>query len=370
MKKTTVIAAAPPDALPEGTHKIHKKPLKDYTIALNTPQVHYERVPLIHNTKELMRKSRRMFLGFLNSFRKRSTIGGRGSFSRKKVLTRSTGRMVRTVHYRPGDTVPAPVPSLLNAVLHGDCEAGKIPYRIDTSRLLGWQRLEHESLTLILLVDISRSTYAFMSIFAAILGSLTEHFQRNNDRIGLISLQGVKAKILNHPTRNHRIVLRNLTSLGIQGLTPLADGLLKALDMARLESFRKPGARSIVVMLSDCYPEPITHCYEDLMDEPVYQQAIRVATLYRKVAVSLLVINPSFPLEQKRKPLKPGPRLALQIIRASGGKLLKIPVEQHLTDGKREVKSLDQSVNRILRLIDSSFSGRPAGKDVDSFIVS
>ena len=295
--------------------------------------------------------------------------GGRGSSARKKVLTRSTGRMVRTVRHRPGETVPAPVPSLLNAVLHGDCVAGEPPYRIDPARLLGWQRLEHESLTLILLVDVSRSTYAFMSVFASILGSLTEHFQRNNDRIGLISLQGIKARILNHPTRNHRIVLRNLTALGVQGLTPLADGMLKALDTARLEAFRKPGSRCVVVMLSDCYPEPITHRYADLLDEPVYQAAIRAATLFKKERVSLLLINPSFPLESGRKPLKPGPRLALALVKAAGGRLLKLPTDPPHSDGTQHVKSMQQSVQRILRLIDASFTGRPAGKDVDSFIV-
>jgi Mg-chelatase subunit ChlD len=175
--------------------------------------------------------------------------------------------------------------TILNAVSNGHYELNERRLRIESNDLVGWQRLEYESLVLVLLVDVSKSTWPFIKVFKEVLASLTDYFSRHNDRIGLISLQGLQARTYSHPTHNFRVVARGLTRLQFHGETPLADGLTKSLSMARIEKSKNPGSRSLVILLSDCYPEPITCQFENKLDEPAYRNSINAAAPYRKAKV-------------------------------------------------------------------------------------
>jgi magnesium chelatase subunit D len=263
-------------------------------------------------------------LKFFIRFRKKRTIGTRGRRARNAVFTQRLGRGIRAVGYKKGENLIAPFYTVVRALYRGHYDRAKRVFSIKDADFAGWQRLERESLTMVMVVDVSNSTYPYVRVFADILKNLTEYFRMTKqDRIGLISLQGAQAKIMNHPTCNYQIVTGNLLKLKVQGETPLADGLLKARAMVRLEQYRKPGSRNLVMLLSDCYPEPLTGMYEDLLDEPAYRDAVRAATFYRKERISLLVINPrSRTTLQERA--SPGERLAQRIVEEGGGKLITL----------------------------------------------
>lgn len=329
---------------------------------LNIPRIEYDRVPLFHSTKEIYRSSKKVFFRFLKKFRRSPRLSGRGASSRNTVTTLLTGRNIRAIPFTPGKTRPAVLPSILNMLIR----LRRIPegreLRLDPECLLGWQRREQESLTLILLIDVSRSTYSFKILFAHILDALSAYFHRHDDRIGLISLQGLQARILNHPTRNHRVIIRNLANLEIHGETPLADGLLKALDMAGLEQHRKPGSKSIVILLSDCYPEPLTRKTENIFDEPAYQNVLHAAALYRTRKVSLVVINPAFPLHPPRN-LLPGQRLSMEIVRVAGGRLLRMPTVDDPYKSVAHIRAANQNIEKIVSLIENVFTGGQQRRD-------
>jgi Mg-chelatase subunit ChlD len=212
----------------------------------------------------------------------------------------------------------------MRALYRGNYNLRMRRFSIEESDFAGWQRLERENLTMVMVIDVSNSTYPYVRVFADVLNNLTEYFKMTKqDRIGLISLQGTQAKVMNHPTFNYRIVTGNLLKLKVHGETPLADGLLKARAMVRLEQYRKPGSKNLVLLLSDCYPEPLTGLYEDIFDEPAYRDAIRAAAFFRKERISLLVINPSFALPDQ-KILSPGERLAQRIAQEGRGKLITL----------------------------------------------
>lgn len=215
----------------------------------------------------------------------------------------------------------APLQTVLNSIANGNYDLRSGELKIQDQDFVGWNRLEYESLTLILLVDISKSTWAFVNVFKEILSSLTGYFNRHNDRVGLIALQGEQARVYNYPTHNFRVVARGLGKLRFHGMTPLADGLYKSLNMAKLERGKNPGSRSVVILLSDCYPEPVTPDYEDVLEAPEYKNAVSIARTYKKSNTMLLVINPTFTSEEGRLP---GEVLSKRIVRASGGKLVKL----------------------------------------------
>lgn len=214
--------------------------------------------------------------------------------------------------------------------------------------LMGWHRTEYESLTLILLVDVSKSTWLFIEVFKEILGSLTGYFHKHNDRVGLISLQGLQAKIYNHPTHNFRVVARGLSRLKFHGETPIADGLLKSLNMARLERNKNPGSKSIVILLSDCYPEPLTRGCEHVFEDPAYRNSLNAAGTYRKAGLMLLVINPAFESEVATRP---GELLADKLVKAAGGKLIKLlrpPDRRHARPSREEMDRILQGIESTL----------------------
>lgn len=282
-----------------------------------------ENASIFQNVPQAFEQFRSGFLGFLKRFARPRARTVRGSRRRRSVLSYRSGRNVKPVRYRPGENVLSALLTLLRAASGGGYDLASGRFRVGDGDLVGWEKLERQSLTLVLVVDASTSTYPFINVFAQILNSLTGHFRRHQDRIGLVALGGRQASVLNHPTHNYRVVSRNLRGIRIQGMTPLADGLQKALAMIRLERHRKPGSRNLAVLLSDCYPEPLTHRHGDVFDEPAYRQSLAAAAHFRQQKVSMLVVNPSFKNTEEERFL-PGERLSSALARESRGRLIRI----------------------------------------------
>ncbi len=293
---------------------------------------------------------RRLFRSLLRRFR-RTPRGSRRSRRRQAIENPYAGRNIRLVPYQPAKNLLASLSTVLEAFRSGRRWRRDRPF-VHRDDLLGWAKAERESLTLILLVDVSRSTIGHLRVFAELLRSLAGHFHRNRDRMGLVSLQGRQATVLHHPTHNYRIVTRQLAQLRFRGETPLADGLKKTLAMARLERFKNPGAQSLVVLLSDCCPEPFPPGYADPFDTPAYRDARSAASLYRREAIQLLVLlaAPDRSSSSRLPWTSPGERLGEAIARAAAGRLLRLPQAE---DGRMPRGQVD----RVLGAIEAMFRG-------------
>ncbi|MFB3910102.1 MAG: VWA domain-containing protein [Candidatus Eisenbacteria bacterium] len=313
---------------------------------------------LFQSAPTLVRTYRNLLRGLIRRMR-RNARGARRGRRRRGVQNPYEGRSIRLVPYRPAENLLAPLPSILQAMRSGRM-LGASGEGLTREDLRGWAKVERESLTLILLVDVSGSTRWYLRSFAEVLRSLAGHFHRNRDRMGLVAIQGRQASVLHHPTHNYRIVTRHLAKLAFRGSTPIADGLRKALDVARMERFRNPGSQSLVMLLSDCCPEPVAPGSPDLFEEPPYRDAQTVARLYAKQKVSLLVLLPT-PRRGSLTPgfVRPGDRLAEAIARLSEGKLLRLAYEEQASLGRGAVET-------VLSAIESMFGAdtRSAGDRV------
>ncbi len=310
--------------------------------------------PLFQTYPTIFGRMKRSFFTFLVRFSRKRMRTIKGSKTRKSVITERAGRNIKLVKYRYGENTLAPFQTVINAVFNGKYDLSSRDFAIDNHDFVGWERLERESLTLVMVVDVSQSTFPFIHVFAEILNSLTGYFKTHRDRIGLISLQGTQAKIMNHPTHNYRIVTRSLLKLKIRGETPLADGLQKALAMVKLEKYRKPGSRNVVILLSDCYPEPITGRFKNIFDEPAYRETMRAASIYRKNRISLLVINPGFS-HRNEEDYSAGEKLAHRIVRESDGRLIRLYRKEemqtqgtYLPPSNNEIRQIISGVEQIL----------------------
>jgi Mg-chelatase subunit ChlD len=136
--------------------------------------------------------------------------------------------------------------------------------------------------------------------------------------LGVIAFQKNSAQIINHPTNNLRVILGNLTRLTPSGFSPLADGLKKALEVFKQEKRRSPNFIPFAVLISDCFPEPLTHKYADLLEEPAYQETLKISKDFRREKIPILVINPAHG-KTKSGGLFGGSKLGMKIAHISNG---------------------------------------------------
>ncbi|MCW2854103.1 MAG: magnesium chelatase [Nocardioides sp.] len=102
-------------------------------------------------------------------------------------------------------------------------------------------------------VDASGSMAArrrMEQVKTAILSLLLDAYRRR-DKVGLITFRGTGAELVLPPTRSVDIAATRLQDLGAGGRTPLAEGLLEADRVLRVERVRDPHLRPLLVVVTD-----------------------------------------------------------------------------------------------------------------------
>ncbi|WP_422740436.1 VWA domain-containing protein [Micromonospora sp. WMMD729] len=84
----------------------------------------------------------------------------------------------------------------------------------------------------------------------AVLALLTDAYQRR-DKVAVIAFRGAGARTLLPATSSVLAASTRLTELPTGGRTPLAEGLLAAADLLRLERLRDPKRRPLVLVVTD-----------------------------------------------------------------------------------------------------------------------
>ena len=288
----------------------------------------------VHNLFDFLQMSKEKTKSTFNHLLKRmrhKSLSNKFNTKRNKITTTSIGRPIKVIKHVVGKTRISSFGTIKNAIECGKYDFGQRVLKIAKHELMGELRSEKESMTLILAIDVSNSTFTSIMLFCDILDSLTKYFKKNNDRIGLIAIKDNKAQVLNYPSHNFKVVLRGMRSLKVAGSTPLYDGLKVALEMAKTEKRIKSGSKSLVILLSDCFPEPLTHKFKDIFDEPAYQDTLKQASKFKKEKIQLLVIKPKYSLIKAGKPvITSADKLAVEIVKRSGGKC--IDIETNLAD--------------------------------------
>ncbi len=243
-------------------------------------------------------------------------------FVGKRAASLTTSTRGRPTGYQKPKTIPqeniALVPSIITALVNRGKGEKKPKVKLEASDLRVWVRHGRSSVTLVLITDASYSTYHFLPAISKALSIVYRDAYRNRDRLGLIAFQKKSARIMNHPTNNLRVTLGNLTRLSPSGFTPLADGLKKALEVFKQEKRRSPNFIPFAVLLSDCFPEPLTHKYADLLEEPAYQKTLKISKDFRRKKIPILVINPAHG-KTKSGGLFGGSKLGMKIAHISDG---------------------------------------------------
>ena len=84
----------------------------------------------------------------------------------------------------------------------------------------------------------------------AILSLLLDAYQRR-DKVGLVTFRGDRADLVLPPTHSVEIAAARLGELPAGGRTPLAEGLLTAAGVLRVERVRDPRRRPLLIVVTD-----------------------------------------------------------------------------------------------------------------------
>jgi len=102
-------------------------------------------------------------------------------------------------------------------------------------------------------VDASGSMAArqrMTAVKGAVLSLLTDAYQRR-DKVALVTFRGDGAELALPPTSSVDAAAQRLTALPTGGRTPVAEGLLRAAEVLRVEAVRDPWRRALVVLVTD-----------------------------------------------------------------------------------------------------------------------
>jgi magnesium chelatase subunit D len=280
-------------------------------------------------------------------------------FVGKRAASLTTSTRGRPTSYQKPKDIPkeniALLPSIITSLVNCGKSEGKPKVKLNPSDLRIWVRQGRSSVTLILIADASFSTYYFLPAISKALSLVYRDAYRNRDRLGVIAFQRNSAQIMNHPTNNLRVALGNLTRLTPSGFTPLADGLRKALQVFKQEKRRSPNFIPFAILISDCFPEPLTHKYEDLFEEPAYIETLKVTRDFRREKIPIVVINPAHG-KIREGGLYGGTKLGMKIAHISNGKYYGIPEKEAPSRNdffakhfqKRYVKRQAQTISQFL----------------------
>jgi magnesium chelatase subunit D len=84
----------------------------------------------------------------------------------------------------------------------------------------------------------------------AILSLLLDAYQRR-DKVGLVTFRADAAEVALPPTHSVDIAAKRLADLPAGGRTPLAEGLLTAAEVLRIERVRDPRRRPLLIVITD-----------------------------------------------------------------------------------------------------------------------
>jgi magnesium chelatase subunit D len=112
-------------------------------------------------------------------------------------------------------------------------------------------RVYRAPMTIVFLLDLSESMLSSIKDIKEALLKLHNDAYRFRDKVGLVAFKEMGAVVAHHPTTNLKLVSNTLLRLGMGGYTPLADGMLKALDVLKESKRRDLSTIPVMVVITD-----------------------------------------------------------------------------------------------------------------------
>ncbi len=180
-----------------------------------------------------------------------------------------------------------------------------------------------QDFNMMMVLDTSNSISWITGIIDKVISLITNSVKNCNDKLGLITFSNEKANVIHYPTKNVRQIAGSVNKSKPSGLTPLSDGLKMAVTVLSQNRYNLPGMANAIILISDCYPEPLTYKYKDLFDEPICKEFIFACEKIAEKKIKLLIIIPILN-EAKIKTDRIGYRLAKLGVEKANGEIVNL----------------------------------------------
>ncbi len=235
------------------------------------------------------------------------------------VLSDTRGRPVYYVRMKGGDYEGniALIPTILSTII------SKGNLNIEREDFMKWVYKKYPAMSMVIILDSSSSVKMFLKPISKVLRSIYGVAKIMKDRIGLVVMRDKHAETVLHPTSNLNLLIRHIENVEIKGRTPLAQSLAKAFNILKQEREKNKGSNSMIMLISDCFPEPLEFSPEEPFKDPAYISVIKISKILRRYRIPVIVLNP-YHYESREGVLAPGTKLAMMIAQLTGGKYIKI----------------------------------------------
>lgn len=226
----------------------------------------------------------------------------KNTFNHSNSPSPDKGRIIR--YSRDKSSNVAISPTIYNAIKQGSYSLEKSKFSIKTRDFLYPQYEQNSIYNMILVLDTSKSITWMINNIELIISRITTNAFHSRDKLGLITFQDNRALIHHYPTLNVKQVIGTINKIKAKGETPLGEGLNLALQVFSKKQYNLPGMKNIIIMISDCFPEPLEGRHKNLLDEPCYKAVISASEKIKKAKIDMVIINPSTQESKKSWNLK------------------------------------------------------------------
>ncbi|MBC8384456.1 MAG: VWA domain-containing protein [Candidatus Cloacimonetes bacterium] len=215
----------------------------------------------------------------------------------KNDLSLEKGRVIGFSKEQSGNI--ALTPTIFNAIQNGNYSLKEKKINIQTKNFLYPKYEENMDYNIMLILDTSKSISWVIPHIEKLISQITSNVSNSRDKLGLITFNNDLAQIYHYPTLNVRQVIGTINKLEAKGQTPLGEALNLALQVLSKEQYKLPGMKNLLLLISDCFPEPLEGGHKNLLDEPAYKSVIFASEKIRYKKFGFIIINPAVKEEKK-----------------------------------------------------------------------
>ena len=237
----------------------------------------------------------------------------------KNNLSFDKGRIIRFSKERSGNI--SITPTIFNAIQNGNYSLQEKKFNIQTKNFLYPKYEESVIYNIMLVLDTSKSISWVIPHIEKLISYISSNVSNARDKLGLITFNKDLAQIYHYPTLNVKQVIGTINEMEAKGKTPLGEGLNLALQVFSKERYKLPGMKNLLILISDCFPEPLEGGHKDLLEEPSYKLVLSASEKIRDEKLGFVIINPAAKDEEE---VSWGKKLIEKIIDITKAKYIEV----------------------------------------------